>query len=636
MTHEIFDVEEIKRVASLHALNILDTACDVEFDRITRLTSRVLQTPIALLSFIDNQRQWFKSCIGLDVTELTLEWSFCARTILTDEPLVISDATQDARFADNPLVSGSPHIRFYAGAPITTAEGYRIGSLCIIDTHPRILDSEKLALLIDFAALISQRIQQNEALALAQNYLDDAVEVIDARFRTMFEKAAVGIALVAPDGGWIRVNTALCNIVGYTPDELSQLTFQDITYPEDLAKDLNHLQQLVVGEIDRYQMEKRYIRKDKTTVWVSLSVTKQTNVKGELDYFVSIIENIQARKEAEASLASLRRDLEHKVDERTMELRKANEMLSYIMEQQIRFEQKLLKREAELSAVLENANDAYVCMDQAGVVSAWNRQAHETFGWSAREAIGQRIDELIIPPGMREAHRKGMSNYLKTGEAKVLDKRLELPAIRKDGSGLSVEIRIRAINLDDTKIFSAFLHDITDRKRLEELREHEALHDALTSLPNRRALFEHIPKAIARSNRTGQAMGLLFMDLDNFKIINDTLGHDIGDSLLIEVAHRLSRCVRQTDTVARLSGDEFTIIVENLMAGYQDAECVAQKILSNVCTPAEIGQNTIEVGASIGIAIHMPGTTISADDLLKLADSAMYKVKRERKTFSGQ
>jgi PAS domain S-box-containing protein len=109
-------------------------------------------------------------------------------------------------------------------------------------------------------------------------------------------------------------------------------------------------------------------------------------------------------------------------------------------------------------------------MDSAGVVSAWNRLARETFGWTAEEAIGRRIEELIIPESMREEHRKGMQRYKETGEATVLDKRLELPAVRKDGTTFPVEIRIRAIDIDGQKIFSAFLHDITDRKQAEEAR----------------------------------------------------------------------------------------------------------------------------------------------------------------------
>jgi diguanylate cyclase len=623
--------DERDRLAKLHSLNLLDTSTEPSFDRITQLTARVLRVPIALVTLIDAEQQWFKSCIGLDTAVTPRAFAFCAHTISQAEPMVVSDATVDKRFADNPLVVGHPNIRFYAGVPVCSIDGFALGTLCIIDVEPRKLKKDELDTLINLADLVSKEIQQRERLILSQHQLINTAAEMDARFQSMFERAAVGIALVAPDGGWLRVNATLCNIVGYSHEELSRLTFQDITHPDDLTKDLHYLQRLVAGEIDTYHMEKRYKHKDGSIIWVSLSVAKQKKLNGDLDYFVSIVENIQARKEAEASLAALRRDLEHKVEERTIELRKTNEMLSFSMKQQVLFEEKLLRRESELSAVLENANDAYVCIDQAGVVSAWNRCAQETFGWTSEEAIGQRIDELIIPPEMREAHRAGMKHYFKTGEAKVLNQRMELPAIRKDGSSLPVEIRIRAIEIDGQKIFSAFLHDITDRKRAEEIREREALHDPLTGLPNRRALFEYLPKAIARSNRHGKAMALLFLDLNDFKVVNDTLGHDAGDSLLKEISRRLCDCVRQTDTVARLSGDEFTVVIEDL-AHSSDVDIVAKKLLSSIRSPIQIGTNVADVSVSIGIAIHTSGSNESAEELLKNADTAMYTVKRASKS----
>ncbi|MDO8250257.1 MAG: PAS domain S-box protein [Rhodoferax sp.] len=627
--------DENERLALLHALDLLDTPAEPAFDRITRLVARTLQVPIALVSLVDSNRQWFKSRVGLSASETPREFAFCAHAILQDGLMVVGDATRDERFADNPLVTGDPMIRFYAGAPIFTSGGKALGTLCAIDARPRILKQDEIDTLIDLADLISKEIQQREAILLTRRHLDHtktAIEESEARFRSIFERASLGIALVAPNGGWLSVNQELCDIVGYSQEELLSLTFQDITHPDDLETDLSLLQQLVLGEVDRYQLEKRYLRKNGDTVWISLSVTKQNNAKGELQYFVSLIKNIQARKEAEASLAELRRDLEQRVEIRTHELRTANEMLSDSMAQQLSYQQALAKREAELSAVIENANDAYVCLDQAGVVSDWNRQAHETFGWTAKEAIGRHLDELIIPLHLREAHRAGMKRYLHSGTSTMLDQRLELQALRRDGSTLPVEVRIRALDLDGQKVFSAFLHDITERKRNDEAREHEARHDALTGLPNRRALFEMLPKAIARSNRNGTAVALLFLDLDGFKAVNDTWGHEAGDSLLREIARRLSDCVRQTDAVARLAGDEFTVFLEGLSGGRDAAIGVAEKLLASIAMPIQIGEASAQISASIGIALHISGTDITPDQLVNAADTAMYEAKHAGKS----
>lgn len=329
----------------------------------------------------------------------------------------------------------------------------------------------------------------------------------------------------------------------------------------------------------------------------------------------------------------MRLDLENRIEERTRELRSANEMLSYSLAQQVRFQQALCKRDAELSAVIEHANDAYICIDHAGVVSAWNRQEQETFGWTAAEAIGRRLEELFIPPGTRDAHRAGMNRYLNTGDTTVLNRRMEWSAIRRDGSTLPVEVRIRALELDGQKIFSAFLHDITERHRARQEREREARHAPLTGLPNRRALFEMLPQAIARSARNGTAMALFFLDLDDFKAVNDAWGHEAGDRLLQEIGRRLSDCVRKTDAVARLAGDEFTVILEGLSAGGRDdAIGIANKLLASIREPIQIGTQSVQVSASIGISFHLPGMVVVPDQLLNDADTAMYEAKHAGKS----
>ncbi|GAA4498810.1 PAS domain S-box protein [Pseudaeromonas paramecii] len=625
---------ENERLNVLHALDLLDTPPEEVFDRITRLVARVLDVPIALVSLVDTDRQWFKSRVGLDAIETPRELAFCAHAIVQSSPLIVPDATLDERFMDNALVTSNPNIRFYAGVPLRSVSGLSIGTLCAIDSKPRKLNADEINILIDLAAVISKEVQMREAMFLSQANSElarRAVETIEARFRTVFERAGVGIALLAPDGGWLRVNDALCQIVGYSQDELIKLTFQDITHPDDLDSDLYMLQQLIDDEIDRYQLEKRYITKSGNTIWIQLIVTKQMSPQGELEYFVSIIKDIQERKEAEASLTELRKDLENRVETRTRDLRLANEMLSSSMAQQLQSEQELRKREAELQMVLQNANDAYVCIDHNGVIRDWNQQAEQTFGWSSQEAIGRRLDEMIIPVTMREGHRAGLRHYLATGEHNVLNRRIELTAVRRDGTPLPVEVRVSPLSIDGKTIFSAFLHDITERKQLEAIREHEATHDPLTGLLNRRGMFDLLSQAIARVKRTRVSLALLFIDLDGFKQINDTHGHEAGDAVLREAAARLQASIRQTDTAARLGGDEFTVILENIKHGIPDANMLAQKILETLQHPIQLDSVTVTISASIGISMHHPDDERSADQLVNAADSAMYTAKHAGK-----
>ncbi|WP_425934318.1 PAS domain S-box protein [Aeromonas rivipollensis] len=626
--------DEAERLNLLHALNILDTPSEEAFDRITRLVAHILDVPIALVSLVDTDRQWFKSRIGIDANETPREVAFCAHAIAQTTPLIVTDTTQDSRFMSNALVTGNPNIRFYAGVPLRSIGGLSIGTLCAIDSKPRQLSPDEISILVDLASLVSKEMQMREAMLLSHARSEQAIQAmedVEARFRAIFERAGVGIAMVAPDGGWLRVNDALCQIVGYSQDELIKLTFQDITHPDDLNTDLSLLQQLINNDIDHYQLEKRYITKSGRSVWIDLIVTKKLSINGELEYFISIIKNVQEQKEAEASLAKLHKELESRVETRTKDLQLANEMLSASIAQQLRFEQELRRREAELQMVLQNANDAYVCIDHHGVIRDWNRQAEHTFGWSREEAIGRPLDETIIPAQMRDAHKTGLARYLATGKHHVLNQHIELTAVRRDGMTLPVEVRISPLFIDGKTIFSAFLHDITERKQAEAIREYEATHDALTGLHNRRGMFNLLPEAIARAKRTQTSLALLYIDLDGFKKINDAHGHDTGDTVLRVIGTRLQESIRQTDTAVRLGGDEFTIVLENIKHGTPDANIIAQKILKAIQQPIEIGSITAALSASIGIAIHHADDIINADQLISQADSAMYEAKNTGK-----
>ncbi|QXI03951.1 sensor domain-containing diguanylate cyclase [Pseudomonas tensinigenes] len=149
---------ETARVQALHGLELLDSAPEERFDRLTRLAKRLFNVPIALVTLVDTNRQWFKSCVGLDVSETPRDVSFCGHAILNDGLLLVPDAREDVRFHDNPLVTGAPNIRFYAGYPLTVPNGNKMGTLCLIDTKPRDLDEEERALLRDLAEMAEQEL----------------------------------------------------------------------------------------------------------------------------------------------------------------------------------------------------------------------------------------------------------------------------------------------------------------------------------------------------------------------------------------------------------------------------------------------------------------------------------------------
>jgi len=163
--------DEQGRLAALRALNILDTPPDERFDRLTRLAQRTFNVPIALISLVDEKRQWFKSCQGLSVSETPRDISFCAHAILDGALLIVPDTTKDLRFHDNPLVTADPFIRFYAGQPLQAADGSRIGALCLIDQVPREFDAEQRRALRDMADLVQEQLARPSPETLGPGHI---------------------------------------------------------------------------------------------------------------------------------------------------------------------------------------------------------------------------------------------------------------------------------------------------------------------------------------------------------------------------------------------------------------------------------------------------------------------------------
>lgn len=285
--------------------------------------------------------------------------------------------------------------------------------------------------------------------------------------------------------------------------------------------------------------------------------------------------------------------------------------------------------ELRQKAIFDTAVDAIITIERNGTIITVNPSVERLFGWQRSELIGQNV-RMLMPEPKRSQHNQYLHNYLGGGTAKVIGIGRETTAQRKDGSTFPIRLAVGEVRFEENVMFVGFITDISEQKRIEQLLEREAHHDALTDLPNRRMLFVILPKAMAQADRAESLLALLFIDLDGFKKINDELGHEIGDELLKEVARRLLSGLRRTDHVGRLGGDEFVIILENL---HQEGEAryVAEKLLTEICRPMALHGHDVIVRASIGIAFHRPGSGLSADGLLCKADGAMYEAKKQGK-----
>jgi diguanylate cyclase (GGDEF)-like protein/PAS domain S-box-containing protein len=291
--------------------------------------------------------------------------------------------------------------------------------------------------------------------------------------------------------------------------------------------------------------------------------------------------------------------------------------------------------EERLRVIGAAAQDAIIMMDDKGTIAFWNEAAQRIFGYAEQEARGKKLHELIVPESYRVDFEKRLDVAGGAARGNVIGKTLELAGLRKDGQEIVTEHSISGISIDRKWHTICIVRDVTERKRFEERIRHLANYDNLTGLPNRMLFYDRLSQAINLAQRNRHELALLYLDLDRFKFVNDTRGHNAGDEVLKGAADRIQEQVRESDTVARVGGDEFALILPKI-EGPQDAEIVARKIIDALCASFPLKEpehGKIEIGASIGIAIF-PGDGEEMDALFKAADAAMYKAKQSGNSLS--
>ena len=407
----------------------------------------------------------------------------------------------------------------------------------------------------------------------------------EERFRTIFDSSAIGIALLKIDGRMITCNRAYQQMVGFSETELKERGIRAITHPDDMARETQLIREVIEGTSDSYQIEKRYIRPDSEIVWVRLTVSmiRETN-HGE-PLVIGMVEDITERMRA------------------THALRESEE---------------------RFRAMFEGAGIGIGLMDETRRFIACNSAMHEMFGYSEQEMLSNDR-ELFVHPDDLTSDETSFNDLI----AGIRDRyQIEKRYVRRNDQELWGRLTMSSIRRDhgESPLVVCMLEDITDRKQVELQLVHDAFHDPLTGLPNRALFIDRLDHVLVRATRrTEQYFAVLFLDLDRFKVVNDSLGHLKGDQLLVAIAHRLRLCVRPDDTVARLGGDEFTILLEDLNHP-ADATRVASRILEALNDPVDLDGVDIYTSASIGIALGSTDYEKSID-LLRDADAAMYYAK---------
>jgi diguanylate cyclase (GGDEF)-like protein/PAS domain S-box-containing protein len=422
---------------------------------------------------------------------------------------------------------------------------------------------------------------------------EEALREAEERFRRSFHDAAIGMALVAPDGLFLRTNRSLCNMLGYREVELLGKTFQDITHPDDLDADLDQVRRMLVGEIRTYQMEKRYFHKEGQVVWALLSVSMVHDEEGEPLYFVSQIQDISERKRAE------------------QKIRAAEQRYRTLVEQ--------IPAVTYIDPVDDPETSLYT-----------SPQIEQMLGYTPQEWQNEKLWPKRLHPDDRERVLAADKRFEEGGGEPF---REEYRLMAKDDS--VVWVREEAVLVRDEAgeplYWQGVFYDLTERKGLEERLHYQAFHDYLTDLPNRQLFMDRLGQALRRTRRWHNQVAVLFMDLDGFKVVNDSLGHDVGDLLLTLVAQRLRRCLRPEDTLARFGGDEFVMLIDAVDDPAQAVQ-VAERITEELRRPFIMEGRELYVIASIGISLG-GARTHDADGLLREADTAMYRVKDEGGDF---
>jgi diguanylate cyclase (GGDEF)-like protein/PAS domain S-box-containing protein len=418
--------------------------------------------------------------------------------------------------------------------------------------------------------------------AIERSRTDVALRQSEDRFRAVFQNAGIGVVLSEPDGRFVEANPAFCAMLGYSEAELRGMRFHDITHAEDVARNQALRDEMLAGGRESYTLTKRYLAKDGRVVWGSLTVTaiRETEADdSEVRFTVTVVEDVTERKRLEDHMRLA-------------------------------------------ATVFENSGDGLFVTDAHTHIVHVNPAFCEITGFTPEDVLGKTPTVLASGRHDPDFYARMWDSLIKTGkwQGEIWDR-------RKSGEMFAGWQNIAAVrnSMGEVTNYVSVFSDITSRKQLEERLSYQANHDPLTRLPNRTLFHERLQRAVARAHRNQSLVALLFIDLDRFKQVNDTMGHLAGDLLLQQVSERLTGAIRQGDTVARLSGDEFTVILEDVQDP-RDAAVVSHKILRMLAESFDLAGQEARISSSIGVALF-PADAGDPQGLIKLADAAMYRAK---------
>jgi diguanylate cyclase (GGDEF)-like protein/PAS domain S-box-containing protein len=503
----------------------------------------------------------------------------CAAAVYSACDVFVPDVANDAHWADRRQVVLDSGFRAVWSMPIKGASGKLLGSVAIYRPEPGMPDSREQLLQAHAARLA--------ALAIERNLAEEALRASEAKFRGLFEGVIEGVYQSTRDGRLVSVNSAFVKMLGYdSAEEMYALPSSVMLYwsPPDRADFVRRVDS--DGEVRSMEVTLR--RRDGTQVVALENARGVRDGSGRIVGYEGTVADITERKRAEQAIFA-EKDRAH--------------------------------------VTLQSIGDAVITTDAAGRIEYLNPVAERLTGWSMAEARGRAIGEVLelIDESTRKPVAYSLDRVLLAGETSVPSDRNVL--VNRRGEELAIQETASPIrNRDGVAVGAVIVFgDVTKERRLKRALSYQASHDALTGLINRREFDARLEAAVSRAQRGEGEYMLLYVDLDQFKVVNDTCGHSAGDRLLRDITSLLQTRVRASDTIARLGGDEFGLLLER--CSLEQAERVADSIRQAIHGYRFLwGANSLSVGASIGV-VRIARETTSAAAVLSAADIACYAAK---------
>lgn len=566
-------------------VNFIDGSTDQVFDGITALAANIFDAPISGICIAEEAVLLFIGRCGFKSQSVSRVGSLCNHALECDDVFCVPDVFLDERFSKNPLYTSGKGIRFYAGVPLTDSDGFRIGVLSIKDTKTRnALTARENALLKGLAQIVIERLDRlrmvdklSSAEAAACSAAAKAAEA-NARLRNAIEFLPEAIIMMDAEDRIVLWNKRYEDMF----PEIIELITPGLTYEELLKASLNSGKYLDV------------IDPDGPEAWFAQRPAEHKVKCDATEHFLAgnrVIRYEQHRTSDGGAICT-------RVD--VTEAKRREESF-----------RSLFFANPQPMGVYDLEDHRMLDINDAAL-------AH--FGFSKKQVLGMTAAEFS-PPEHRERNVELISS------ANEIDSEQHDAILwRADGSHFTAIIQSKRIDYMGKKACLAAVTDVTEKRRQEEHIHHLAHHDSLTGLPNRFSFDKHLKSLLDVPISDSATFALLLVDLDDFKNVNDTLGHPVGDELIVAVAKRLRSCVRETDFVARLGGDEFALILPMVDNITQDIEFLADIIVTEIAETFDIEGHRINIGVSVGMTFA-PRDGANSAILLQNVDLALYRAK---------